>query len=337
MPKGNAFSFWQKREEVTQQARLSRSSSTASEFFYLRKSQGKNISNPLIKKEESIEEKPVLRQKPASKVSFAGQVKKGANPNVGGEENGSPVLRRPRKDLSPPPDAEEEEEELRKFVRKSIRRIKRETRVLSQDWPSMQASSIPELDPVEVDEEEVEEMLPLVKDLLAGNVSFEEEDEAESVPERVPIISVDLADEDLADEKPQDVQVEKEDDNEGAEHNFESLMNKLENADNLDPESMKDVLKRSLSALRTMSERMKTLESQLKGEQSSLPVSVAPSGPPPPPPPAPPPSLLAGPKPLVITRRKGNAQPEKVEGPPQVELLFPMALFSLTLFVLRWT
>jgi len=322
MSKGNAFSFWQKREEVT---RLSRSSSTASEFFYLRKSKDKNVSNPLSKREESVEEKPELRQKPGSKVSFAGQVEEGANPNVGGEEHGSPVLRRPRKDLAPSPDAEEEEEELRKFVRKSIRRIKRETRVLSQDWPNMQPSTIPELDPVEVDEEEVEEMLPLVKGLLAGNVSFEEEDEAESDPEKVPLvptISVDQADEDPADSK--DEESTPTADNQGDQYNFESLVMELVNADNLDPESMKDVLKRSLSALKTMSERVKTLECQLKGEPSSFPVFVAPSGPPPPPPPAPPKSLLAGPKPLVITRRQGNSQAEKIAGPPQVDMMAEM-------------
>jgi len=326
MSKGNAFSFWQKREEVTRLSRsLSRSNSTASEFFYLRKSKGKNVSNPLTKREETFEEK----QKPASKVSFAGQVETGAEPNVGGEESGSPVLRRPRKDLSPPPAAEEEEEELRKFVRKSIRRIKRETRVLSQDWPGMQASTIPELDPVEVDEEEVEEMLPLVKDLLAGNVSFEEEDdeedEAESDPEKVPLvptISVDQADEDPADSRDEKSTPTAE--NQAAHNNFDSLMNELENADNLDRESMKDVLKRSLSALKTLSERVKTLESQLKGEPSSLPLSMAPSGPPPPPPPAPPKSLLAGPKPLVIRKRQGNAQAEKIAGPPQVDMMAEM-------------
>jgi len=342
MSKGNAFSFWQKREEVTRLSRsFSRSNSTASEFYYLKKSKDKNISNPLTKREESFEEKPKLRQKPASKVSFAGQVETGAepnvgeedngspaNPNAGGEQSGSPVLRRPRKDLSPSPAAEEEEEELRKFVRKSIRRIKRETRVLSQDWPSMQTSTIPELDPVEVDEEEVEEMLPLVKEILAGNVSFEEEDEeneAESDPEKsplVPTISVDQADEDPAESRDEESTPTAE--NQGAQHNFDSLMNELENADNLNPESMKDVLKRSLSALKTMSERVKTLESQLKGEPSSLPVSMAPSGPPPPPPPAPPKSLLAGPKPLVIRKRQGNAQAEKIAGPPQVDMMAEM-------------
>ena len=321
MSKGNAFSFWQNRDDTTQKGRLARSSSTASEFLHLRKSKGKKLSSPLTKKEELIVDEPTLGKNPASNVNFGSQVEEGAKGDVGLEENGSPVLRRPKKEALPPPtDAvEEEEEEIRKYVRMSIRRIKRETRVFSQDGPSMQSSTIPELDPVEVDEEEVEEMLPLVKDLLAGNqhVSSEDEDEPKSDPEKVPSILVE-------DEDPvEDVQVEKEDDadNQGAEKNLESLIKELENADDLDPESLKDILKRSLSALKTMSEKMKTLESQLKGEpSSSSSVSVAPSGPPPPPPPAPPPSLLAGPKPLVIKKRQGNAQAEQIGGPPQVAL-----------------
>ena len=316
MSKGNAFSFWQKREEaeVSQRARYTRSSSTASEFFHLRQSKGKNISSPLTRREESIEDKPEVQKKSTPNVNFATQIKEEPKPDFGVEENGSPVLRRPKKETHPTPAPEEEEEELRKFVRKSIRRIKRETRVFSQDFPSAQPSSIPELDPVEVDEEEVEEMLPLVKDLLAGNqpVSSEEEDEAESDPEKL-----DHADKD----KTEDPQVEKEDagDNQGTEHNLESLIKELENADDLDPDLLKDILKRSLSALKTMVEKVESLESQLKGQQaSSSPVSVVPSGPPPPPPPAPPPSLMAGPKPLVIKKRQGTGQAEKIAGPPQV-------------------
>jgi len=359
MSKGNAFSFWQNREEATHKSGLTRSSSSASEFLHLRKAKGKNLSSPSTKKEEVIAEEPASRKNLTSNVNSGSQVEEGAK-----EENGSPVLRRPKKEALPPPTdaAEVEEEEIRKYVRMSIRRIKRETRVFSQEGPSMQSSTIPELDPVEVDEEEVEEMLPLVKDLLAGNqpVPSEDEDEPKPDPEKVPSISVDHADkdpvedvqvkeEDAADKQRaeprsdpekvpsisidhadedlvEDVQVEKEDaaDKQGAEQNLESLIKELENADDLGPESLKDILKRSLSALKTMSEKMKTLESQLKGEASSSPVSVAPSGPPPPPPPAPPPSLMAGPKPLVIKKRQGNAQAEKIGGPPQVDMMAEM-------------
>ena len=359
MSKGNAFSFWQNREEATHKSGLTRSSSSASEFLHLRKAKGKNLSSPSTKKEEVIAEEPASRKNLTSNVNSGSQVEEGAK-----EENGSPVLRRPKKEALPPPTdaAEVEEEEIRKYVRMSIRRIKRETRVFSQEGPSMQSSTIPELDPVEVDEEEVEEMLPLVKDLLAGNqpVPSEDEDEPKPDPEKVPSISVDHADkdpvedvqvkeEDAADKQRaeprsdpekvpsisidhadedlvEDVQVEKEDaaDKQGAEQNLESLIKELENADDLGPESLKDILKRSLSALKTMSEKMKTLESQLKGEASSSPVTVAPSGPPPPPPPAPPPSLMAGPKPLVIKKRQGNAQAEKIGGPPQVALLISL-------------
>ena len=174
-------------------------------------------------------------------------------------------------------------------------------------------------------------MLPLVKDLIAGKqLVSEEEDEVEADPEKVPtIISVEHVDEDPADsrdrqsteyEKPKDVEVAKEDcvtPSKEAEQNFEALMKDLENSDNLDPESTKDILKRSLSALKTMSERIKTLESEKKGPPSSS-APLAPSGPPPPPPPAPPPSLLAGPKPLVITKRERSPQADKIAGPPQV-------------------
>ena len=330
MSKGNAFSFWQNRENATQKARLSRSSSTASEFFHLRKAKDKNFSSPstkdlsspsTIKKREGISEDPNLGS--TSNVNFDSQVEEGAKRDVVLEEDGSPVLRRSKKEALPPPTdvAGEEEEEIRKFVRKSIRRIKRETRVLSQDWLNVQSSTIPELDPVEVDEEEVEEMLPLVKDLLAGNqpVSFEDKDEPKPDPEKVPFISIDHADEDLV----EDLQVEKEDapDDQEAEQNLESLIKELENVDHLGPESLKDLLKRSLPALKTLSEKIRILESQLKEEPSSSPVSVAPSGPPPPPPPAPPPSLLAGPKPLVIKKRQGSAQAEKIAGTPQVALM----------------
>ena len=332
MSKGNAFSFWQKKEEVTARAKqqLIRSSSTASEFLHLRKSKGKRSSSPLAaKKEENVDQQPTLRIKP--NANFAGPAKQEETmSDVGGEDDGSPVLKRPTKNLPPPPIAEEEEE-LRKFVRKSIRRIKRETKILSQDFTSTQNSTIPELDPVEVDEEEVEEMLPLVKEILAGNeLVSEEEDEVEADPEKVPIIiSVEHVDEDPADsrdgqsteyEKPKDVEVAKQDcviSRKEPEQNFEALMKELENSDNLDPESTKDILKRSLSALKTMSERIKTLESEKKGPPSSS-APLAPSGPPPPPPPAPPPSLLAGPKPLVITKRERSPQADKIAGPPQV-------------------
>jgi len=328
MSKGNAFNFWQNRVQgESKSSRLARSSSTASEFIHLRK--GKKLSSPLSKKEETKKEEPALGKNLTSNIT----VEEGAKGDVGSDENGSPVLRRSKKVALPPPKtdaAEEEEEELRKFVRKSMRRIKRETRVLSQDF--LQSSTIPELEPVEVDEEEVEEMLPLVKDLLAGNQplafedeeeekhSFEEkEDELKSVPKKVPIISVDYSVE--------DVQVEKEDNQERAEHDLETLIKELENADDLDPESVKDILKRSLSAFKTMREKMKSLESQLKGGgPSSSPVPVVPSGPPPPPPPAPPPSLLAGPKPLVIKKRQGgNAQAAQIAaGPPQVDMMAEM-------------
>ena len=171
-------------------------------------------------------------------------------------------------------------------------------------------------------------MLPLVKDLIAGKqLVSEEEDEVEADPEKVPIIiSVEHVDEDPADgqsteyEKPKDVEVAKQDcviSSKEPEQNFEALMKELENSDNLDPESTKDILKRSLSALKTMSERIKTLESEKKGPPSSS-APLAPSGPPPPPPPAPPPSLLAGPKPLVITKRERSPQADKIAGPPQV-------------------
>mgnify|MGYP001450067207 CR=1 FL=1 len=161
MSKGNAFSFWQNREEATHKSGLTRSSSSASEFLHLRKAKGKNLSSPSTKKEEVIAEEPASRKNLTSNVNSGSQVEEGAK-----EENGSPVLRRPKKEALPPPTdaAEVEEEEIRKYVRMSIRRIKRETRVFSQEGPSMQSSTIPELDPVEVDEEEVEEMLPLVKD-----------------------------------------------------------------------------------------------------------------------------------------------------------------------------
>merc|ERR1712130_743036 len=258
MSKGNAFNFWQNRVQgESKSSRLARSSSTASEFIHLRK--GKKLSSPLSKKEETKKEEPALGKNLTSNIT----VEEGAKGDVGSDENGSPVLRRSKKVALPPPKtdaAEEEEEELRKFVRKSMRKIKRETRVFSQDF--LQSSTIPELEPVEVDEEEVEEMLPLVKDLLAGNqpLAFEDEekeDELKSVPKKVPIISVDYSVE--------DVQVEKEDNQETAEHDLETLIKELENADDLDPESVKDILKRSLSAFKTVREKMKSLESQLKG------------------------------------------------------------------------
>ena len=167
-------------------------------------------------------------------------------------------------------------------------------------------------------------MLPLVKDLIAEKQLVSE---VEADPEKVPIIiSVEHVDEDPADsrdgqsteyEKPKDVEVAKQDcviSSKEPEQNFEALMKELENSDNLDPESTKDILKRSLSALKTMSERIKTLESEKKGPPSSS-APLAPSGPPPPPP-APPPSLLVGPRPLVITKKERSPQADT--GPPQV-------------------
>jgi len=333
MSKGNAFSFWQKKEEGSHKTKyLSRSSSTASELLSLRKSNPKKTFSPLAKKEEE-ERKGRNNPKPI-------EVEK--QPSV--EEDGSPELRRRRYKPAPAAPQDGDEEELRKFVRKSIRRIKRESRAVPQERVSLLPPTIPELDPVEVDEEEVEEMLPLVKDLLAGGqiVSDEEEDHPDTdAGQDVPIvIDVKDADEDPTNQKIIPIIAEqKSPENEQSEENAEvdkdadqdlqALLMELENADNLDLESLRDILKRSHSALTTMIEKTKRLESQLKdqaplGLPSPSP-SPSPSGPPPPPPPAPPPSLMAVPKPLVIRKGQGRPQQEKIAaGPPQVDMMAEM-------------
>ena len=331
MSKGNAFSFWQKKEEGSHKTKyLSRSSSTASELLSLRKSNPKKTFSPLAKKEEE-ERKGRNNPKPI-------EVEK--QPSV--EEDGSPELRRRRYKPAPAAPQDGDEEELRKFVRKSIRRIKRESRAVPQERVSLLPPTIPELDPVEVDEEEVEEMLPLVKDLLAGGqiVSDEEEDHPDTdAGQDVPIvIDVKDADEDPTNQKiipviaeqkgPKNEQSEeKAEVDKDADQDLQALLIELENADNLDLESLRDILKRSHSALTTMIEKTKRLESQLKdqaplGLPSPSP-SLSPSGPPPPPPPAPPPSLMAPPKPLVIRKGQGRPQQEKIAtGPPQVSSPF---------------
>jgi len=332
MSKGNAFSFWQKKEEGSHKTKyLSRSSSTASELLSLRKSKPKKTFSPLAKKKE--ERKEPNNPKPI-------EVEK--QPSV--EEDGSPELRRRRNKPAPTAPQDGDEEELRKFVRKSIRRIKRESRAVPQERVSLLPPTIPELDPVEVDEEEVEEMLPLVKDLLAGGqiVSDEEEDHPDTDAGRdVPIV-IDVKD---ADEDPTNQQIipviaepkspENEQSEEKAEvqmdadQDLQALLMELENADNLDLESLRDILKRSHSALTTMIEKSKRLESQLKDQAPLGLPSPSPSpsrsGPPPPPPPAPPPSLMAPPKPLVIRKGQGRPQQEKIAaGPPQVDMMAEM-------------
>ena len=330
MSKGNAFSFWQKKEEGSHKTKyLSRSSSTASELLSLRKSNPKKTFSPLAKKKE--ERKEPNNPKPI-------EVEK--QPSV--EEDGSPELRRRRNKPAPTAPQDGDEEELRKFVRKSIRRIKRESRAVPQERVSLLPPTIPELDPVEVDEEEVEEMLPLVKDLLAGGqiVSDEEEDHPDTDAGQDVSIVIDVKD---ADEDPINQQIipvidepkspENEQSEEKAEvqmdadQDLQALLMELENADNLDLESLRDILKRSHSALTTMIEKSKRLESQLKDQAPLGLPSPSPSpsrsGPPPPPPPAPPPSLMAPPKPLVIRKGQGRPQQEKIAaGPPQVSSPF---------------
>jgi len=333
MSKGNAFSFWQKKEEGSHKTKyLSRSSSTASELLSLRKSKPKKTFSPLVKKEEE-ERKGPNNPKPI-------EVEK--QPSV--EEDGSPELRRRRNKpaLAAPQDGDEEE--LRKFVRKSIRRIKRESRAVPQERVSLLPPTIPELDPVEVDEEEVEEMLPLVKDLLAGGqiVSDEEEDHPDTdAGLDVPIVvDVKDADEDhtnqqiipvIAEPKSPEIEQseEKAEVKKDTDQDLQALLIELENADNLDLESLRDILKRSHSALTTMIEKSKRLESQLKDQAPLGLPSPSPSpsrsGPPPPPPPAPPPSLMAPPKPLVIRKGQGRPQQEKIAaGPPQVDMMAEM-------------
>ena len=329
MSKGNAFSFWQKKEEGSHKTKyLSRSSSTASELLSLRKSKPKKTFSPLVKKEEEERKEP-NNPKPI-------EVEK--QPSV--EEDGSPELRRRRYKPAPAAPQDGDEEELRKFVRKSIRRIKRESRAVPQERVSLLPPTIPELDPVEVDEEEVEEMLPLVKDLLAGGqiVSDEEEDHPDTdAGLDVPIVvDVKDADEDhtnqqiipvIAEPKSPEIEQseEKAEVKKDTDQDLQALLIELENADNLDLESLRDILKRSHSALTTMIEKSKRLESQLKDQAPlGLPShSPSPSGPPPPPPPAPPPSLMAPPKPLVIRKGQGRPQQEKIAaGPPQVSSPF---------------
>ena len=331
MSKGNAFSFWQKKEEGSHKTKyLSRSSSTASELLSLRKSKPKKTFSPLVKKEEE-ERKGPNNPKPI-------EVEK--QPSV--EEDGSPELRRRRNKPAPTAPQDGDEEELRKFVRKSIRRIKRESRAVPQERVSLLPPTIPELDPVEVDEEEVEEMLPLVKDLLAGGqiVSDEEEDHPDTdAGLDVPIVvDVKDADEDhtnqqiipvIAEPKSPEIEQseEKAEVKKDTDQDLQALLIELENADNLDLESLRDILKRSHSALTTMIEKSKRLESQLKDQAPLGLPSPSPSpsrsGPPPPPPPAPPPSLMAPPKPLVIRKGQGRPQQEKIAaGPPQVSSPF---------------